>query len=77
MELRPEQSTSALAMACLDHNTGKILAYTLGDHKDEVFLKLKELLEPFGITQFYTDDWGAYERHLPPEQHTVGKTNTQ
>ena len=34
----------------IDHNTGKILAYTLGDHKDEVFLKLKELLEPFGVT---------------------------
>ena len=23
----------------IDHNTGKILAYTLGDHKDDVFLK--------------------------------------
>lgn len=23
----------------IDHNTGKILAYTLGGHKDEVFLK--------------------------------------
>jgi insertion element IS1 protein InsB len=22
------------------------------------------LLEPFGITRFYTDDWGAYERHI-------------
>ena len=61
----------------IDHHTGKILAYTFGDHKDEVFLKLKELLEPFGITQFYTDDWGAYERHLSPAQHTVGKVNTQ
>jgi insertion element IS1 protein InsB len=59
------------------HNTGKILAYTFGDRTDEVFLKLKNLLEPFGITRFYTDAWGAYERHLPPEQHTVGKANTQ
>jgi len=23
----------------IDHNTGKILAYTFGDHQDEVFLK--------------------------------------
>ena len=30
----------------IDPNTGKILAYTLGDHKDEAFPKLKELLEP-------------------------------
>jgi len=61
----------------LDHKTGKILAYTFGARKDEVFLKLRELLEPFGISRFYTDDWGAYERHLPPEQQRVGKANTQ
>ena len=35
------------------------------------------LLEPFGITRFYTDGWGAYERHIAPEQHHVGKENTQ
>jgi insertion element IS1 protein InsB len=32
---------------------------------------------PFGITRFYTDGWGTYERHLTPEQHTVGKQHTQ
>ncbi len=61
----------------IDHHTGKVLAYVLGDRKDNVFLKLKELLEPFGIRQFYTDDWGAYGRHLPPEKHVIGKRNTQ
>ena len=53
------------------------LVSTFGSRKDEVFLKLKELLEPFGITHFFTDDWGAYERHLPPEQQVIGKRNTQ
>ena len=57
----------------IDYKTGKILAYTLGARKDEVFLKLGELLQPFGISRFYTDDWGAYERHLPPEQQRVVK----
>jgi insertion element IS1 protein InsB len=61
----------------IDHATGKILAYVLGSRKDEAFIKLKALLEPFGITRFYTDDWGAYERHLEPENHSVGKENTQ
>src|SRR5664280_3662932 len=32
--------------------------------KDEVFKQLKALLEPFNITRYYTDDWGAYERPL-------------
>jgi insertion element IS1 protein InsB len=40
-------------------------------------LELKKLLEPFGITRYYTDGWGAYARHLDPEKHRVGKDNTQ
>jgi insertion element IS1 protein InsB len=61
----------------IDHKSGKVLAYVLGKHEDKVFLELKQLLEPFGISCFYTDDWGAYKRHLEPEKHEVGKTNTQ
>ena len=57
----------------IGHATGKILAYAFGDRKDAVFLELKELLEPFGITRFYTDGQCAYERHLPSEQHVAGK----
>ena len=59
------------------HHTGKVLAYVFGRRKDDVFLKLQQLLAPFGITKFYTDGWGAYERHLDAEQHQVGKENTQ
>lgn len=61
----------------IDHHTGEVLAYVLSDHKDTAFVQLKALLEPFGITQFYTDDWGAYQRLLHPAFHTVGKANTQ
>ena len=61
----------------IGHDTGEILAYVFGDRKDAVFLELKRLLEPFGITRFYTDNWGAYERNLPPGQQVVGKRNTQ
>jgi insertion element IS1 protein InsB len=61
----------------IDHHTGRVLAYVFGRRKDDVFLKLKALLEPFGITTFYTDGWGAYERHLDAEKHQVGKENTQ
>jgi insertion element IS1 protein InsB len=61
----------------IGHETGKVLAYVLGNHTDNMFLKLKALLEPFGISKFYTDGWGAYERKLDPDQHPVGKANTQ
>ena len=61
----------------LAHQTGQVLAYVFGRRKDEVFLPLKTLLEPFGITRYYTDSWGAYERNLAPEVHSPGKHNTQ
>ena len=61
----------------LDHHSGTVLAYVFGRFQDAVFLELQGRLEPFGITRFYTDGWGAYERHIDPEQHTVGKQHTQ
>ena len=42
----------------IDHHTGKVLAYVFGRRQDAVFLQLKALLEPFGITRYYTDGWG-------------------
>ena len=61
----------------LDHQTGRILAYTFGRREDQALLKLKALLAPFGIRRYYTDGWGAYQRHLVPGQHVVGKRRTQ
>ncbi len=61
----------------LDHGTGTVLAYVFGRRQDEVFLRLKALLEPFRITRFHTDYWGADGRHLDPEAYHLGKRNTQ
>jgi insertion element IS1 protein InsB len=61
----------------VDHRRGKVLAYVFGRRQDDVFLKLKTLLEPFGITRYYTDSWGAYTRHIDADQHQPGKCNTQ
>ncbi len=61
----------------IDRSSGTVLAYVLGRRQDEIFLNLKGLLEPFGLTRFFTDDWDAYERHLDAENHVIGKRNTQ
>jgi insertion element IS1 protein InsB len=61
----------------IDHHTGKVLAYVFGRRKDKVFLRLQALLEPFGITRYYTDGWGTYERHVDTAKHTVGKAYMQ
>jgi insertion element IS1 protein InsB len=49
----------------------------LGRRKDEVFLQRNTLLEPFGITRYYTDSWGAYTRHLEADAHQPGQRHTQ
>jgi insertion element IS1 protein InsB len=61
----------------LDRHTGHIVAYVVGSRADNAFLELKALLGPFGVTRYYSDKWGAYRRHLPAEQHTVGKRYLQ
>lgn len=61
----------------IERGSGQVLAYTFGRRTDEVFLRLKELLIPFGIRKYCTDGWGAYERHIPEEQHEIDKRKTQ
>jgi insertion element IS1 protein InsB len=61
----------------IDHATGSVLAYVLAPHQDNALVALINLLTPFGITRFFTDAWGGYERILDPETHVIGKENTQ
>ena len=61
----------------IHHGSRVVLAYTFGDRTDDVFLELRGLLEPFGITVFYTDAWGAYQRNLGDDNNVIGKENTQ
>ncbi|TXL10456.1 transposase, partial [Methylococcaceae bacterium HT3] len=61
----------------IEHSTNTILAYVFGKRKDVVFKELKALLDPFKISLYYTDDWGAYARHIDVEKHEVGKCHTQ
>ncbi len=61
----------------IDHKTGTILAFVLGRRQDRVFLKLKKLLKPFGITEYYTDNLKTYQHHLNQEERTVSKYKMQ
>lgn len=61
----------------INHSTGEVLAFVLGNRQDEVFRELKELLEPFGITQFYTDGLKTYERQIQESKRTVSKYKMQ
>lgn len=77
MEFCREQKNPRWLWHAIDRKTGKVLAYVFGRRKDEVFLKLKALLEPFGIKKYCTDGYGTYSRNLPTEKHEVSKKKTQ
>ena len=36
----------------IDRSSDRVLAYVFGRRKEQVFLQLKELLEPFGIKRY-------------------------
>jgi insertion element IS1 protein InsB len=71
------QATPRWLWHAMDPHTGKVVAYVFGRRQAKVFVQLKTLLAPCGMTKFDTDGWGADERHLDAETHHVGKANTQ
>ena len=77
MEFCEKKGAAALVWHAIDHQSGVVLAYVCGTREDDVFLQLQMLLQPFGISRFYTDHAGVYQRHLSLENHTVGKQHTQ
>ena len=60
----------------INHDNNEIIAYAFGRRQNKVFRKFKQMLDPLGITMYYTDDCGSYNQ-IPDEQHTAGKRNTQ
>ena len=55
----------------IDHGTGKVLAYVFGRRQDDVFLQLKALLDPFGLTHFFMDHWGRMPGTWPPKRMSL------
>jgi len=72
-----DKSNQRWLWLAIDHKTGETVAFVFGRRKDEVFLKLKELLDPFKIGRYYTDNWGSYSKNLDENRHEIGKKNTQ
>ena len=55
----------------------RIIAHAFGRRTDATLKKLLELLEPYSFEFVCTDDWKSYKKHIPENQHLVGKFFTQ
>lgn len=60
-----------------DTKRKQVVAHTFGPRTDETCRKLLDLLSPFHIVFFTTDDWGSYAREVESEKHLTGKIFTQ
>ena len=61
----------------IEHCTGQVCASVCGGRKAPGFLARTAVLQPWGITRFSPEGWGASRRHRALDQHTVGKPQTQ
>ncbi|MGH8499033.1 MAG: IS1 family transposase [Methylococcales bacterium] len=60
----------------VDRSTGRTVAWVLGNRDTATFRKLYDKVKHLTGCIFYTDDWDAFARVLPPERHIIGKAHT-
>jgi insertion element IS1 protein InsB len=53
-----------------------ILVWHNGKRQDRDFLELWNLLKPYPVCTYHTDDWGAYLKYIPSDKHCIGKDRT-
>ena len=52
------------------------MGWVLGSRDAATFQRLYDKLKHLKECIFYTDDWAAFSKVLPPERHIIGKAHT-
>ena len=52
------------------------MAWVLGGRDTATFQRLYNKVKHLTNCTFYTDNWDAFVKVLPPERHVIGKANT-
>ena len=52
------------------------MAWVLGGRDIATFQRLYDKVKHLTTCTFYTDNWDAFAKVLPPERHIIGKTHT-
>ena len=60
----------------VDRGTGRTVAWVLGHRDTATFQRLYDKVKHLKDCVFYTDDWDAFAKVLPPERHIIGKAHT-
>ncbi len=60
----------------MDRSTGRTVAWVLGHRDAETFQRLYDKVKHLEDCTFYTDNWDAFAKVLPPGRHVIGKAYT-
>jgi insertion element IS1 protein InsB len=60
----------------VDRRTRRTVAWVLGCRDSATFRRLYDKVKHLEDCIFYTDDWDAFAKILPPERHVIGKAHT-
>ncbi len=57
--------------------TDEIISWSWGNRSAKTVKKLYTQLQDLTISTYYTDDWKAFAKILPAQQHQIGKAGTK
>ena len=60
----------------VDRSTRATVAWVLGNRDTATFRRLYNKVKHLTKCTFYTDDWSAFSKILPPFRHVIGKAHT-
>ena len=60
----------------MDRSTRRTVAWVIGNRDAATFKKLYDKVKHLKNCIFYTDDWDAFSKILPPDRHIIGKSGT-
>ena len=60
----------------MDRSSRRTIAWVIGNRDASTFRRLYKKVEHLKDWIFYTDDWEAFKKVLPPQRHVIGKSET-
>ena len=71
MAFYPIKKNKIWIIKALDRSRGRTIAWVIGDRDVSTFRRLYKKFEQLKDAVFYTDDWEAFKKVLPPERHII------
>jgi len=63
-------------LKAVDRRTRRTVAWVVGGRDAATFQRLYDKVKHLTACIFYTDDWDAFAKILPPDRHVIGKAHT-